>query len=164
MKKLLIDVFTALENSIEVENSERIKSGAKLISRARITILGQSSLLVQPQLTTYLELVQTGDLDAKLQCDYFIKKKLKEILPQYGLIYDEDSEKIFIPPKSKFSEFINYKNIFVNVIDPESALVSKAVKAPKKNKQLIRSAISTGGFPNLVERILEEGGNLENFI
>jgi hypothetical protein len=51
----------------------------------------------------------------------------------------------------------------VESIDVESALVSKAVKAPRKNKQLIREAIASGKFPELVDRILENGGKLENF-
>jgi hypothetical protein len=52
----------------------------------------------------------------------------------------------------------------VESIDPESALVSKAVKAPKKNKQLIREAIASDAFPTLVDRILANGGKLENFV
>jgi len=54
--------------------------------------------------------------------------------------------------------------VIVEAIDPESALVSKAVKAPQKNKQLIREAIASEEFPTLVDRILENGGRLENFI
>lgn len=140
-----------------------MQNGAALISRAEVIILGQTSLLSQPKLTIDLELAQTGDLDAKLRCDSFIKRKLKELLPHYGLIYDEDSELIFLPKDSQFYKFGKYKNIDVSVIDPESALVSKAVKAPEKNRQLVRAAISSGGFPNLVDRILKEGGDLESF-
>ena len=42
--------------------------------------------------------------------------------------------------------------------------VSKAVKAPEKNKQLLRQAIASSQFPNLVDRILGNGGKLESFI
>ena len=49
------------------------------------------------------------------------------------------------------------------MIDPESALVSKAVKGPEKNEQLVREAIASTKFPNLVQRILLNGGKLENF-
>jgi len=164
MLKLLSNVFSHLDECTDQENRKRFVSGAPLISEAEITVLGQTSLLAQPELTIDLELAQTGDLDAKLRCDYFIKSKLKEILPEYGLIYDEDSELIFIPEGSEFNKLGHYKNLSVKVIDPESALVSKAVKAPEKNKQLIRAAISSGNFPNLVDRITQSGGYLENFI
>ena len=42
-------------------------------------------------------------------------------------------------------------------------LVSKAVKAPEKNRQLLRQAIASGEFPTLVDRILKHGGRLEDF-
>lgn len=41
--------------------------------------------------------------------------------------------------------------------------VSKAVKAPAKNRQLIREAIVSGEFKTWVDRILKNGGKLEDF-
>lgn len=49
-------------------------------------------------------------------------------------------------------------------LDPESALVSKAVKAPEKNKVLIREALASGEFAGLADRILKAGGKLEKFL
>lgn len=63
-----------------------------------------------------------------------------------------------------FEKWIDLKNILVESIDPESTLVSKAVKAPEKNRFLIREAITAKIFPNLVDRILKNGGKLESFI
>jgi len=66
--------------------------------------------------------------------------------------------------KSVFGELFEFGNVTVKTVDPESALVSKAVKAPAKNKQLIRQAIASNQFDNLVDRILASGGKLEDFI
>ena len=52
----------------------------------------------------------------------------------------------------------------MNLIDAESALVSKAIHAPQKNKQLIRQAIASGKFPTFVDRIIENNGSLEFFL
>jgi hypothetical protein len=52
----------------------------------------------------------------------------------------------------------------VKLLDSESALVSKAVKAPEKNKLLIVDAIASEQFPNLLKRIEEHGGNLKYFL
>lgn len=79
-------------------------------------------------------------------------------------MYDEDSHLIFIPNGSRFSEFARYENVYVEIIDPESALVSKAVKAPQKNKQLIRAALASERYKNLAERIVHAGGDLEFFV
>lgn len=163
MKEILAKVFEELNSAIEVENLDRRESGTPTISKSEVTILGQTSLLVQPEITHVLSLAQTGDLDARLKVENFVKQKLKEILPKHGLLYDEDSPLIFIPKGSHLSFFLELKNLVVFVIDPESALVSKAVKAPDKNRQLIREAIAAGIFPKLIERILAEGGDLDDF-
>ncbi len=164
MKETLIEIFKKLNNLIEAENLQRKAEGIRLIPRAKITILGQTSLLAQPELTYMLCLVQTGDLDAKLIAEYAVKKNLIQLLPEYGMIYDDDSHLIFIPKGSTYSAFIDLPLLNVDAIDPESALVSKAVKAPSKNVQLIRAAIASGQFPTLPERIIENGGDLKNFI
>jgi queuine/archaeosine tRNA-ribosyltransferase len=52
----------------------------------------------------------------------------------------------------------------VKLIDAESTLVSKAIHAPQKNKQLIRQAIASDKFPDLVDRIIENNGKLDFFL
>ena len=163
MKELLLVIFKKLHERILIENSVRRISGAMLIANSKVEVLGQTSLLLQPELTYSLSLAQTGDLDAFLEADYFVKKELKLILQEHGFIYDEDSPLIYIPPGSRFLPFLDLEMLEVSVIDPESALVSKAVKSPEKNIQLIRQAIVSGEFPHLVERILKAGGDLNLF-
>ena len=164
MKAELVEIFLKLNSLITAENDERRKNRTPLISPARIEILGQTSLLVQPELTYKLSLAQTGDLDAQLQADYFVKKNLKELLPSYGFIYDEDSHLIFIPEGSLFLPFLKLPLLEVVVMDPESALVSKAIKSPEKNIQLLRQAIASEEYPTLVTRIIKAGGDLKKFI
>ena len=50
------------------------------------------------------------------------------------------------------------------MIDAESTLVSKAIHAPQKNKQLIRQAITSGKFPDLPDRIIEHKGKIDFFL
>ncbi len=164
MRELLNHIFIELDQLIQIENLERGSMGGALIPKALIKILGQTSLLAQPELTTALHLAQTGDLDAQLRADYFVEAKLRELLPKYGLIYDEDSPLIFVPEGSDFLPFLELKNLEIVVIDPESALVSKAIKAPQKNLQLIREAIAADLYPTLTKRIIENGGDLKDFI
>ena len=80
------------------------------------------------------------------------------------MIYDEDSQLIWIPENAKAIELFKFNNIEVKLIDAESTLVSKAVHAPQKNKQLIRQAIASGKFPDLADRIIENNGKLKFFL
>ncbi len=163
VKKQLESIFRELNERIDAINKERYEEGGRRISKAEVKLLGQMSLLANEKVSMLLSLAQTADMDALLDMDSLVKKQLTEILSKQGLIYDEDSELVWIPKGAKFEELFDFKNVVVKSIDPESALVSKAVKAPEKNKQLIREAIVSGEFPTLVDRIEKNGGSLEVF-
>ena len=122
------------------------------------------SLMLNDSVGSILNLIQTGDMDAKLRMDYFVKKTLLELLQANGLVYDEDSHLIWIPQNAKTIELFQFNNIEVKLIDAESALLSKAICAPQKNRQLIREAIASGKFPDLVERIIKNNGKVEYFL
>ena len=157
-------IFTELDARIALLIDERAETGGPKIARAEIRILGQMSLLANETVTSIVALAETGDLDAILRTEYVVEKELKAILKKHGLVYDETSNEIWIPNEAKFESLFDLKNVFVSRIDAESALVSKAVKAPNKNRTLIQDALSSGGFPKLAQRIEKEGGNLAYFL
>ncbi|MBI4402553.1 MAG: hypothetical protein HY537_00235 [Deltaproteobacteria bacterium] len=163
MKALLYEIFCKLDAYIEAENNERRKTGSLQIAKSEAIVLGQMSLLANEKVAAVLALSQTADLDALLTMDSFAIGCLRKILQERGLIYDEDSNKIWIPEGATFEPLFDLKNIKVKTIDAESALVSKAIKAPKKNKTLIRQAIALKQFPKLVDRIVKNGGDLKFF-
>lgn len=101
VREVLKQLFITLNAWIDSENVVRSEPGAQKLPKCQVTILGQMSLLVDQTISAILNLAHTGDLDAKLKMDFPVKKKLKELLAEQGLIYDEDSEKIFIPKGSK---------------------------------------------------------------
>lgn len=156
-------VFKGLDGRIDKINRLRRDEGLLSVPKAEVKLLGQMSLLSNEKVSMLLSLTQTADMDALLAMDQAVKEELKRLLKKQGLLYDEDSYLIWIPKSATFEERFNFKNVIVKAIDPESALISKAVKAPEKNKQLIREAIASGEFPGLVARIEKSGGNLEFF-
>jgi hypothetical protein len=165
MKEALKEVFNKLDVWITEQNREREQEGSVRIGKCEIKLLGQMSLMAQEKVAAVLHLFQTRDVDAKLEkMDHAVKQKLVSLLAAKRLVYDEDSHLVWIPKGSKFETLFDYKNFSVTVIDPESALVSKAVKAKEKNKQLIQDAIESDLFPGLVDRIIEHGGDLKYFM
>jgi hypothetical protein len=163
-KDLIKDLFTELNQRIEEIIRQRRDDGLLPIPKARVQLLGQISLLIIEKAAVELSLAQTGDLDALLTMDDIVKAELKKTLSKHGLIYDENRYLIWIPPEARFERLLDLDHILIEFIDAESALVSKAVKAPTKNKQLIREAIASEKFPTLVDRILKNGGRLEDFV
>lgn len=165
MRDILLTIFKELDDRIEAENVDRENAGGMKIRPVEVLILGQMTLLANEMAAKILPLQRTNDLDAVLKnTQGFVTRVLKEILPSHGLHLDPDSEYVWIPPGSKFDPFQNFKNVRVKLLDPESALVSKAVKAKEKNKVLIVDAIATGEFPGLIQRIADNGGDLEYFV
>ena len=160
MKKL----FRDLDRAVESENLQRLKDGTLPVPKSEILLFGQMSLMLNESVATFLNLIQTGDMDAKLQMDYFTKNKLLELLKANGLVYDEDSHLVWIPDDAEVIELFRFENIVVKLVDAESTLVSKAIHSPQKNKQLIRQAIASGKFPTLVDRIIKNNGRLDTFL
>lgn len=158
------EIFHKLDEKIRVLNLEIRNEGLTSYKKVEITLLGQVSLLVNSDVSIALTLTQTADLDALLKAEHKVKVEFKKILEEYGYVYDEDSPYIWIPPQAHFKALFDFKYVLVKVLDAESALVSKAVKAPEKNKILIREALAKDLFPTLADRIISNGGSLENFI
>ena len=94
------------------------------------------SLMADEKISAILTLAQTVDLDALLKMDQQIKIEFKALLQKAGLVYDEDSYLIWLPKDASFETLFELSQITIKVVDAESALVSKAVKAPDKNKLL----------------------------
>ena len=165
MLSLLKTLFEDLDAWIATENVRRHGNGDFAFRKCEIKLLGQMSLLANEKVNAILKLVGTVDLDAHLeQMDHLIKMKMIELLNKNKLVYDEDSEKIWIPRGSQFQALHKLDNLLVSIIDPESALVSKAIKAKYKNKQLIQDAIASENFQNLIDRIEANGGDLNFFL
>lgn len=166
MKDTLLAIFKELNDRIVTENADREESGAAKLLPVEIRVLGQATLLANEMVAKILPLQMTNDLDATIEvAQYFILGVLKnEILTKYGLVLDSDSHLVWIPPGSTYEPFLDSRYVRVKLLDPESALVSKAVKAKEKNRFLIVDAIAIGRFPNLVRRIRENGGDLDYFV
>ena len=102
IKEQLNELFIELNNRIDEINIARRNDGLPPIANAKVQILGQMSLLSNDMASMILSLAQTGDLVALLTMDHVIKEELKKALAKQGLVYDEDSYLIWIPPGAKF--------------------------------------------------------------
>ena len=157
-------VFKKLDRRIELLNAERAQDGGMRISRAEIKILGQMSLLLNRTVSTEISLAETGDLDAFLVTEYAVIREMRALLAEVGFVYDDLSAEIWLPAGARFEPLFQFTNVVVTRLDPESALTSKAIKAPKKNRMLIQDALASHAFSGLAERIEKNGGNLSYFL
>lgn len=160
------NIFECLDKAIEVENQSRRADDfeeSDLIGATEIRIMGQMSLLTNGTVTGLMRLFGTQDVDAVVTGGRYgwVAKKLSELLEAEGLELDEYADEIWLPRGAAFTKVFSGEYLTCLRLNHLDALVSKAVKAPAKNRILIRQALVV--FPDLRALIKVNGGDLANF-
>tara|TARA_R110002049_G_scaffold215980_2_gene387380 strand:+ start:1228 stop:1719 length:492 start_codon:yes stop_codon:yes gene_type:complete len=125
-------------------------------------IMGQMALLADEEISSRIELNATFDVDAHIKASVEVLRILDQLLKENGLALDMLSDEIWMPPDTVWETF--YEGDYVKILKarPTDVLVSKAVKAPIKNKRLIMDAIAIYG-EELAGRIDKFGGRSSFF-
>jgi len=158
----LHDVFERLAHAIDIECAERREADLPLLRHTEIRVMGQMSLLSNPELQAQIRLFGTRDVDATVRGEYWVQKKFEAFLVERGLELDPVAEEIWLPKGSTFSEVFSSKRLTCVRLDPLYALVSKAIKAKEKNRLLLQQALPIFGHA-LREMIEKYGGDLAYF-
>lgn len=151
MNKTISNIISTLEQLIETANSERSKDELPGLKKIEIKILGQFSLMADPEASAKLPLVATRDFDALVEGDWSARTLLKIALAEFNLEYDDLSKEIWLPDNARFVEIYDSNTLKVSYLSTLDALTSKAVKAPEKNKNLISKSLEI--YPELIIRI-----------
>jgi len=162
MNDELTKILTILDEVIIERNHEMIRDGLPFNPTCKITVLGQISLLINNKLPATIHIAATADLDAIMNGDHWIKKRLESLVNNAGLYLEDDAHLIWIPPESTFTEYFRGRYVSCDVIDPLYCLLSKAIKAKEKNKLLIQQALIEFG-DELESLIKKHHGHLDYF-
>lgn len=144
MLKLLKGIIENFENEVQKLNADR-RIGP--LRKLKVTILGQQGLLIRQDSLIGLQLLATTDFDGLLQGEPPLEDIFKRLLREEGLTYDEQSHYIWLPEETKSEIIYDSDLIEVKSPFPIYLIVSKAAKAPEKNKQLVIDAINEFGDP-----------------
>jgi hypothetical protein len=158
---MLFKIFEKLDQEIMKLNVEFRAEGSSEIPKFQIKILGQSALI---ESNIALALNSTIDIDAYADFIWVAREKFCEILKENNLVFDELSNEIWMPDETKYISL--YEGQFVNgfYAEPEYVLLSKALKAPEKNKNLIVQYISIGPTQIFLDLCKKYHVNLEDFL
>ncbi len=155
-------IFVRLEDAIADENVSLSGEGLALLGPTEIRVMGQMSLLSNPEVQAQIRLFATADVDATVRDEYWVQKKFAELLLEEGLELDPVANEIWLPEDATFTETFSGKLLTCLRLDPLYALVSKAIKAKEKNRLLVRQALSV--FGNELSDLIEQyGGDLKYF-
>jgi hypothetical protein len=160
--KEILEVLAELEQLIESEDKIRKEMGSIPLRPTTIRILGQMSLLLNEDISSRMHLFATQDVDAHIKGDSFVAEAFKRLLGERNLEFDFLSNEIWLPLDASYIQIYESPRLHCEILDPISALVSKAVKAPDKNTALISKALDIYG-EELASKIKQHGVDPNTF-
>lgn len=125
-------------------------------------IMGQMALLADEEISSRIELNTTFDVDAHIKASVQVSRILDQLLKENGLALDMLSDEIWMPPDTVWESLYNGSYVKILKARAIDVLVSKGVKAPTKNKRLIKEAVTIYGT-ELLKRIDDFGGDSSFF-
>ena len=136
----LTTIFEQLDQWVTAENKSSTVEGFRLLPKSIFRVVGQAALL---EANVQFNVAATVDVDVLNNAKHEVVAKLSELLMTEGLELDPLSNEIWMPLETKYIEI--FKGVWVTAMraETEFIMVSKALKAPTKNRVLLRNYIAT---------------------
>ncbi len=125
-----------------------------------IRILGQSALRLA---NTGLTLVATKDLDVRANYEHAVQKQFEALLAAQGLHLDPVGHEAWMPRETRYAPIYVGRHVRAFIAEPDFVLVSKALKAPAKNRALITEYLAKGASDRFFSLALKYNLDLELF-
>ncbi len=154
-------ILLALDQWVARENVQARADGVPMFRKSAIRVLGQFALWVS---TTGLTLTTTQDLDAYADCEWAVQKELERLLAKNGLILDPHGRKVWMPRETIYRPIYEGAHVSGFVADIEAVLISKALKAPDKNKSLLTEYLAQGASERFSKLATKYQVDLEQFL
>lgn len=158
---MLHRLFEALDREVADIDQRNRADGLPGIPRFYIRVLGQAALL---EANIGIPLIATIDVDAYLSCNWLVRERFCALLQAEGRTFDELSPEIWMPPDTRYR--LLFAGVFCEgaIAEPEYVLVSKALKAPVKNRAIIQAYLAKGPAQLFLELAQRYAIDLESFV
>lgn len=157
---MLLQVFKRLDEWVQQENRRRNQAGTLPLDRATFRVLGQTALI---EAQVDLDIPATLDVDAYTQASQVITNVLDQLLQLSGRSWDKHSGEIWMPEETEYIPFYNGGYVEASLAKLEYVLLSKAIKAPKKNHDLITEYLVKGASDLFLTLAAKYELDLEDF-
>lgn len=124
-------------------------------------MLGQAALFIAE---LDLTLTATQDLDAYADYDWAVQQELERLLAKDGKVLDPHGHETWMPRETQYAPLYEGTYVDAFVADPDAVLISKACKAPEKNKALITEYLAKGASKRFFELATKYALDLEQFV
>lgn len=157
---MLREVAELLDAWIIDRNLERRQQGMPGYHPCRIQVLGQAALL---ESGLPLHLAATKDVDVRADFEHAVELGFRRLLEARGRELDPLGHEAWMPKETTYTPLYAGRWVTLSIAEPEAVLVSKASKAPSKNRPLITEYLAKGASPRFLELCRRYAVDLEQF-
>ena len=158
---MLLEVVTELDDWMIAQNAEAQADGMRLLRPCTIKLLGQSALL---ESGSTLTLAATRDVDVVADYEWSVQCEFERLLRARGLDLDPLGHEVWMPRETRYGSLFSGRFVTLLVADSEAVLISKALKAPAKNRVLITEYLSRGASSRFLQLARKYVVDLDQFV
>ena len=157
---MLAKIARKLDDWALDKNVEAAAGGLPRIRPCTLRLLGQTALF---EANIELTLATTKGVDLVGDYDYAVRAELERLLAVEGRELDPLNGEIWMPRETDYFVLFSGELVRVLVAEPEAVLVSKALKAPLKNRPLITEYLARGPSKRFFDLAAKYSVELEAF-
>ena len=161
MAFVLVGIAERLDAWVVERNLEARAEGMRTLPACTIHLVGQSALL---EVGVQLHLAVTNDVDVLADYTFAVEAELRRLLKQIGKELDPLSDQIWMPKETQYEMLFRGEFVTLKVADVDAILISKALKAPHKNRALLVEYLASGATPRFMRLARKYGVDLESLL
>ena len=138
---MLREIARELDDWVALQNAEARAGGWAQHRPCTIKVLGQMALM---EAGVKLALAATKDVDVYADYDSTIESQFGRLLAAAGHELDPVGHEIWMPRETRYNTTYDGRFVRLSLADPEAVLLSKALKAPAKNRPVIVEYLAGG--------------------
>jgi len=158
---MLVEIAERLETFVIERNLEARREGLLALRPCVIKLLGQAALL---EAKVPLALALTNDVDVYADYEFAIEREFRRLLATQGRELDSLGREVWMPAETTYQPLFVGQYVTLLVADPEAVLLSKGLKAARKNRALLTEYLAKGPSARFLELSQKYGLDLEQFL
>lgn len=158
---MLEELGASLDAWVIARNVEAREEGRLLLKPCHIRVLGQTALF-ESDVDLHLNL--TSDVDVYADYEHSIELEFRRLLAERGRELGTTGREVWMPTETRYDDLFVGEYVTMQVADPDAVLLSKALKAPRKNRALIVEYLAAGASPRFFALAERYDLDLEQFV
>ena len=158
---MLLEIAERLETFVVERNLEARSEGLLALRPCVIKLLGQTALL---EAKVPLTLAATKDVDVYADYEFAVEQEFRRLLATKGRELDSLGSEVWMPAETTYQPLFVGHYVRLLIADVESVLVSKGLKAARKNRPLLTEYLARGPSARFMKLARKYRLDLEQFL